>query len=673
MPPASFDMSRARSSLAASGLPASVAGRAAAACERSADPEGAAASLVRFVEAYASRLGRPPPLSGPLLGRIVPLFAGSRFLARQLVAHPRSVGLLAATPWFEAPKPIRFLERRLRARLSRVPAGDEEGLLHALRRFKYEEVARIAARDLGGGSALADVCAEISAVADTCLEAALSRIFEEAVALHGEPAGGEGRPAGGLAVLGMGKLGARELNFSSDVDLVLAYAAEGSTSGGTGGSISNRQFFGRIAERLVRAMSADTVDGFVFRVDLGLRPEGRAGPIAIGAEQLLRYYEAKGRTWERLALSKARPVAGDRELGAMVLRQLEPFVHRRYLDFGQVDEIRAIKAQIDREASRGARDLKLGQGGIREAEFLVSALQILHAGKDPSLRERGFLPALDKLRFAGLLSAADRDALFDAYVFLRRAEHRVQMVSERQTHELPDDPQELERLARRMGFSGGDPASRFVAELERHRREVRGRFEDLLGVVRAGPRRGDERIERALDRRRADPERIAALASCGFADPPSALGELRRLSLKAQTPFATPPPAGLEGQAEALLAEVVRSPEPDSALRHLADFASTLRAPKAHFELLAGRPATARLLVELFGTSDPFSRYFVRHPELLDSLLRRDAAAPRKGRTILAGEAAARLAAHRDPEEKLAALCRFKNEELLRICLNDVS
>jgi len=661
--------------LRAAGVPADVAHRAMAACERSADPEGAASSLIRFVRAYVERLGRPPPLGGPLVDRLVPLLAGSRFLARWLIGHPRAVGLLGTTPWFEGPKPVRFLERRLRARLGRVEAGDEEGLLQALRRFKYEEVARIAARDLGGGASLADVAGEISRVATVCLDAALDRIAAEEAARHGVPAGGDARPAAGLVALGMGKLGAGELNFSSDVDLVLVYATEGVTAGGPGGALPNRQFYARIAERLVKAMSAPTVDGFVFRVDLDLRPEGRAGPIAIGAEQLHRYYEAKGRTWERIALLKARPVAGDLELGAEVLRGLEPFVYRRYLDLDSVEEIRAIKARIDREASRGRRDLKLGEGGIREAEFIVSALQILHAGKDPSLRERGFLPALDKLRFAGLLSARDRDALHDAYVFLRRAEHRVQMVAERQTHELPDDPAELARLARRMGAPAPDDVARerFLADLARHRGEVRSRFSDLLGVARAGPRAADERIERALSRDLPDPDRQRALASCGFADPASALGELKRLAGKAGTPFADVPPVALEGQAEALLAEVVRSPQPDSSLRNLADFTATLRAPQAHFELLAGSPATSRLLVELFGTSDPFSRYFVRHPELLDTLLRRDAASPRKGREVLAAQASARLAAHSDPEEKLAALRRFKNEEFLRICLNDVS
>jgi len=662
-------------SLLATGLPADVADRALAACERSADPEGARASLLRFVGAYADRLGRPPPLGGPLVERLVPLFAGSRFLARQLVGHPRGVGLLAATPWFEGPKPSRFLERRLRARLSRVEAGDEHGLLQALRRFKYEEIARIAARDLGGGASLGDVAGEISRVATACLDAALSRIAAEEVAHHGAPAGGERRPAAGLVALGMGKLGAGELNFSSDVDLLLVYVTEGVTAGGPGGSIPNRRLYARIAERLVKAMSAPTADGIVFRVDLDLRPEGRAGPIAIGAEHLLRYYEAKGRTWERIALTKARPVAGDLDLGGEVLRQLEPFVYRRYLDLEAVEEIRAIKSRIDREASRGNRDLKLGEGGIREAEFIVSALQILHAGKDPSLRERGFLPALEKLRFAGLLSASDRDALHDAYVFLRRAEHRVQMVAERQTHELPEDPAELARLARRMGFAPPDDRARdrFVAELARHRGEIRSRFADLLGVARAGPRAADERIERALSRDLSDDERQRALASSGFVDPASALGELKRLASKAGTPFAAHPPLSLEGQAEALLAEVVRSPQLDSSLRNLADFAATLRAPQAHFELLAASPATSRLLVELFGTSDPFSRYFVRHPELLDSLLRRDAAAPRKGRELLAAQAAERVAAHEDPEAKLAALRRFKNEEFLRICLNDVS
>ncbi|AKU90649.1 bifunctional [glutamate--ammonia ligase]-adenylyl-L-tyrosine phosphorylase/[glutamate--ammonia-ligase] adenylyltransferase [Vulgatibacter incomptus] len=669
--PPSLRTTRTLDALVASGLAQEVAERAVSACEASADPDGAAAGLVRYVSAYRERIGRPLPLGNSLLDRLVPLLAGSRFLARTLTSRPRLGLLLAATRWYERPKPRRILERRLRRGLARVPAG--EALLQALRRFKYEEVLRIAARDLGGVAPFPEVAAELSELAEVCVDEAAARLARELASDHGEPAGGEGRAASGLAVLGMGKLGAGELNFSSDIDLILVYPQEGETAGGPAGAVSNQTFYRRLAERLVRAISEVTADGFVFRVDLDLRPEGRAGPIAMGSEAFFRYYEAKGRTWERAALLKARPIAGDLALGGEILSSLQPFVYRRYLDIGAVDELRAMKARIEREASGGQDDLKRSRGGIREAEFVVTALLLLHAGKNPRLRERATLPALDKLVFAGLLSAQDRGALADAYDFLRRAEHRIQMVNERQTHELPADPDERERLARRMGYGPPDAAAGFLADLAHHRRAVELCFRDLLGVSGVVPRPSDPQLERALDPSLPDGKREAALASSGFFDAASALGELKRLARKPDTPFAAHVLPALEGQAEALLSEAIRSPDPDQALRTLADFATALRSPGPWFELLAAHGATARLLLELFGTSDHLSRYFVRHPELLDTLLRRDAASPRRGRLLLAAEAAQRTARDADLEEKLSALRRFKNEEELRIGLNDVS
>ncbi len=601
----------------------------------------------------------------------MPLLAGSRFLSRELAAHPRMLGLLAATPWLEGAKPRRILERRLRVRLSGVAAGDEAGLHHALRRFKQEEMLRIAARDLGDRAPILEIADELSLLASVTIEGALQRIAVELEERYGAAAGGAGRPALGLAVLAMGKLGAGELNFSSDVDLILIYRQDGESAGGSGGVISNHRLYTKLGERLIQALSRPTADGFAFRVDLDLRPEGRAGPIALSAESAYRYYEAKGRTWERAALLKARPVAGDREVADELLASLEPFIYRRYLDLDAVEEIRAMKARIDREASRGEGDLKLGPGGIREAEFVVSALLLLHAGKNPRLRERRFLPALDRLLFAGLLSARDRDALAEAYLFLRRAEHRIQMVHERQTHQLPTSPREQELLARRLGYPSPDPEARssFLADLSRHRHEVELRFADLLGVSGATPRRSEPGIERALAHDRGDDERIEALRSSGFFEPAAALGELQRLARKDGTPFSRP----YDPQAEALLAEAARSPNPDQALRNLGDFGMSLRSPAPWFALLEENPATARLLLELFGTSDPLSKTFVRHPELVDTLLRRDLASPRRGRATLGRDVMERIRGRDDPEDALSALRRFRQEEQLRIGLHDVS
>lgn len=657
------------------GLPPGAAERALRIAEASADAPAAISGLARWVEAWREHFGATPRVDDRLLHRLLPVLAGSRFLTREICRRPRLAPHLAATPFYEVAKPRQRLERELDRVLARVAEGDEEGLARALRRFKYREILRIAARDLGGASTLPDSAAELSLLAEVIVDRAVGWLAAGLVARHGPPAGGEGLPAAGLAVLGMGKLGAGELNFSSDVDLVLVYRSEGETAGGPGGSIANRQFYARLAERLVRALSRVTEDGFVYRVDLDLRPEGRAGPIAWSAAGAYAYYEARGRTWERAALLKARPVAGDRELGAELLAGLQPFIYRRTLDLQAVEEIRAMKARIDRESAAGFDDLKLGPGGIREAEFVAVALLLLHAGRDPGLRVRGTLAALDKLLFAGRFPARDRDDLAAAWLLLRRAEHRIQMLDERQTHKLPSSEADRLRLARGLGYGPDDPVGALLAELRERRAQVRAIFDDLLGVTGEAPRQEDPLLARALDPDRPDEERIEALAERGFVDPASALAELRRLARRPDTPFAPVPPLSLEGKAVELLAEACRTPDPDLALRHLADFASSLRRPGPWFELLAQHPATARLLLELFGTSDFLSKYFVRHPELLDGLIRRDLAAPRKGAQTLRSLAASRVAARPedDLEGRLTALLRFKNEEFLRIGLNDVS
>ena len=668
---------RAIEKLQQAGVPEDALDAAARACAASADPPTALAALLRWAEAWIARFGRPPLIDEPLLSRLVPVLAGSRFLVRELCAHPRLGRHLAVTPFYEVAKPRARLEREVKKRLARVPPGDEAALLKALRRFKYREFLRITARDLGGAGALPDVAAELSLLAEVLVDQSLQRIAAEEVAAWGAPAGAVGAPAAGLTVLGMGKLGAGELNYSSDIDLILLYRADGETAGGPNGRIPNRKFYARVAERLVRSLAASTEDGFVFRVDLDLRPEGRMGPIAQSVDSAYLYYEARGRTWERAALLKARAIAGDVALGEAFLASLEPFIYRRTLDLQAVEEIRAMKARIDRESAAGPADLKLGPGGIREAEFVAVALLLLWAGKDKRLRERGTLAALDKLLFAGHLSARDRDELAAAWLLLRRAEHRVQTLDERQTHRLPQNEADRRRVALGLGYPGPpeEAEKSFLAELAARRERVQEIFSDLLGVSGAAPRAHDPVLQRALDPRLDDAERIAALAERGFFDPASALAELRRLARRPDTPFTDNPPMSLEGQAEELLAEATRTPNPDQALRHLANFTSALLHPLPWYELLAGHPATARLLLELFGTSDFLSKYFVRHPELLDGLIRRDLASPRKGPEVLGVEAEARVAAKPadDLEGRLAALRRFKNEEVLRIGLNDVS
>jgi glutamate-ammonia-ligase adenylyltransferase len=470
----------------------------------------------------------------------------------------------------------------------------------------------------------------------------------------------------------MGKLGSRELNFSSDIDLVYVYQADGSTTGEH--PLTHFAYYAKLAELVTESLSKVTEDGFVFRVDLNLRPDGHSGPIVNSVRAAELYYQAFGRSWERNALVKARPGAGDLPVGEELLAQLEPFVWRRSVDLGIIEEIQAMKARIDaRAGAEGKDDLKLGKGGIREAEFFVSALQLLHGGKlrDPGIRERAVLGALDRLLFAGIVPASARDAIADAYLFLRRAEHRVQMVDGRQTHRLPP-PEERLGLARSMGYAD---VERFEAVLSGHRKRVADLFAGLLGTG-GGSAPLDPELALLADQQ-VEPERRKEIAlRRGFGDPDPCIAAIDSMARRA-TPFSR---MGDPAAAVALLAEVVATPDPDQALAHLAEFAAALKSPEPYFRLLRDSHRVARQLVSLFGTSDFLSKRFLRHPELVDQLIRDDQVVLVKTKEAFREGIAARLStvpadAGIDDalERKLAELRRYKNEEVLRIAMHDIA
>ncbi|HET9595661.1 MAG TPA: bifunctional [glutamate--ammonia ligase]-adenylyl-L-tyrosine phosphorylase/[glutamate--ammonia-ligase] adenylyltransferase, partial [Anaeromyxobacteraceae bacterium] len=565
-------------------------------------------------------------------------------------------------------------EAQLRALLARAARGldpeDVPGLLRLLRRVRAREIVRIALRDLRRAR-MAEVTGELSSLATACVDLAIRFHDRRLRARHGPPAGlAASEPGAGFCAIAMGKLGARELNFSSDIDLVYVYGVDGTTEGDA--PQNHFGYYAKLAELVTDAISRPTDDGFVFRVDLNLRPDGRSGPIVNSVRAAELYYQSFGRSWERNALVKARPAAGDLAVGDELLRLLEPFVWRRSLDLDVLREIQAMKARIDaRAGAEGKADLKLGKGGIREVEFFVSALQLLHGGKEAELRERPVLPSLDRLLFAGVVPARDRDALADAWLFLRRAEHRVQMLDGRQTHALPPAEERL-GLARSMGFGA---VERFDAALAAHRERVAGLFAGLLGTG-TGEVRLDPELALLADPTVETPRRAELALKLGFVDPDRALAALEALARR-RTPFSR---SGDPVAAVALLTEVVGTPDPDQALGFLGDFAAALPSPEGYFKLLAERHRVARLLVSLFGTSDFLSKRFLRHPELLDTLLREDTFALERPRAALEAELATRLEALGAPagtderiEAELAELRRFKNEEVLRVALHDIA
>ncbi|HVE84225.1 MAG TPA: bifunctional [glutamate--ammonia ligase]-adenylyl-L-tyrosine phosphorylase/[glutamate--ammonia-ligase] adenylyltransferase, partial [Myxococcales bacterium] len=547
---------------------------------------------------------------------------------------------------------------RAAARVAR--AKGHEALLGALRRLKYRELLRIAFRDLVLGAPAAEIGRELSSLAQAIIAAAADAAIATFTGRFGEAAE---RP--GFCVLGLGKLGGEDLNFSSDVDLVYVYREGGLTRGGAEPAIPAVQLYTRIAESITRTLSSVTSEGACYKVDLNLRPQGRAGAIVLSLQQTLSYYETYGRTWERSALLKARVVGGDAALGEELLSALQPFIWRRSLDLSAVDALRELKAQIDLRGKASPGDVKLGPGGIREVEFFASALQLLHGGKNPLLRERQTTRALRRLEQAGHLSATDADALEEAYLFLRRVENHLQEHAERQTQQLPEDPAERARLARSMRF--GDWAS-FHEELGRQRGIIARAFSVLLGRTAREEVPDEPLLALALDLDAPLPERIAALEKRGFADPDRALAALERLSRAPESPFAVGH-GSLHGLK--LLAEVARTADPDQALQHFSDFVARLSSPQSYLALLSSHPSAARRLLNLFGQSDYLSRFLLRHPELLDSLVQPSEEAFKPAER-LRQELAARAHRHQDAEGRLGALRRYKNEEVLRIGLCDI-
>jgi glutamate-ammonia-ligase adenylyltransferase len=625
-----------------------------AAARRSTEPDELIAAFDRIQEGL-----RGLPLER-LLDWLPPLFQASAFAPRLLATRPGLLRWLVGSRTLAREKSRDTYLCEAAAATRRVGPSDAEGLQRRLRRYKYRELLRLMVRDAALRTPMPELGREQSALAEACIRAALAWAERHLTERHGTP------ETPGFCILGLGKLGGEDLNFSSDVDLIYLYRAPGQTSGGSGGSLSNVQYYTRLGELVTQALTRPTVEGFCYRVDLNLRPQGRSGAMVLSLPAALSYYENFGRTWERAALLKARCVAGDAALADELLADLGPFLWPRSLDLAAVDALRDLKARIDLRGKASTGDVKLGPGGIREVEFFVNALQLLQGGKEPGLRERVTMRALRKLERAGFISGPDADALEEAYRFLRRVENRLQMLEERQTQALPQGERERRRLASSLGFEGWGA---FHAELSRHRRFVLEAFTTLLGRTARDEVPDEPLLWLALDPEVAPEERREALVKRGFESPERALTELERLARVSQSPFAH---GGSGVQAVRLLSELAQTPDPDQALLLLSDFLARLNQPEGYLKLLTTLPRASRRLFNLFGQSEYLSRIFLRHPELLDALVQQQLDEPVKSSERLRQELAARVARYTDPEQRHAAMPRFKNEELLRIGLNDI-
>jgi len=575
-------------------------------------------------------------------------------------------------PWLAAAVQHRWTPGELLAAAPTLldGAADEAAVMRELRLFRRREMLRIAWRDLAGWAVLEETLGHLSELAEVCLRAADEWVHRDMVARHGEPRSVDGVPQR-LLVVAMGKLGGGELNFSSDIDLVFLYPESGESDGDR--PLSNEQFFTRAGRQLIRLLDEGTPDGFVFRVDMRLRPFGESGALAMSLAAFANYLQQHGRTWERYAYVKARAVTGHQAGMGLYRDVLRPFVFRRYLDFGLFDALRDMKSKISAEVARRElrSNIKLGRGGIREIEFIVQCLQLLRGGADPRLREPGLPAALARLGETGQLPPQAVAELREAWRFLRRAENRLQAWQDRQTHELPADAVGRQRLAFAMGFTSWPE---FETALAAHQGRVDAWFRRQTADDRAPE--PEDGVAAAWRSDGAAEAARASLSAAGFDAPERAMaamrslseaGWYRRLDDTARQRLATLVPA-LTRAAGELAA-------PEEALERLLRVVSAIGGRSAYFALLNENPAARARFVSLCGGSEFLASQVAVHPLLLDDLIDPRVMQTPPGRDELAAELDERLAGVEpdDLEAVMDALRNFQRAAVFRTAVADLT
>ncbi len=643
------------------------------------DPDMALNNFERFTSAIFSRSAfygylKTIPF---LLGLLVKLFGSSQFLSDALIRNPEYLDWLADPAVLNTQKNRQIMGSELGQAMKLFPKPESK--MHVLRRFKRREMLHIGVRDILGSASLETTVGELSDLADVMVEAAVDLAWQECQAKYGAPMQDEAEGGGPakFCVIGMGKLGGRELNYSSDIDVMFIYSTEGTVVGAQGKTsrMTAHEFFNRMSERVVSALASSTKEGYVFRVDTRLRPEGDTGPLARSLESYETYYATWGEAWEKLALIKARPIAGDKKLGEEFLAMTRPFVYEKRLASSAIDEIRQVKRRIEsRLASEGKTftEVKLGYGGIREIEFSIQLLQLLHGAGDVALQNSNSLQTIDALGNKKLLSQDEVKGLDEAYRFLRRVEHFLQIVHELQVHELPSGPDEIAKLAKRIGYKDEGKITapaRFQKDYQRLTAFVHDFHQRIFGQEQGKPEQND--WGGLLEKQNAS-QAIAALKNIGFKDPrkaQSVLGILAHgpsymhLSSATVREFIHLMPK--------LLALLKDSPDPDMALNALERIVSSQGARMGLYKLLEAHEKLLELLVVTAGNSQDLSEMFVRHPEFLEALTRDKFLSEPKRIPDLNADLAAlcKEDSNEDPDKTIKS---FRQYETLRIGVRDL-
>ena len=628
-----------------------------------ADQSAAAVGLARWREAADDASDATLAEAMRALAKDI---AGAKLLSSVFGNSP----YLTQTCLKEASFVIRLAEQGLDATFAEILGGlnhevatstPRAGVMAALRVAKRRAALTIALADLASRWELAQVTGALSQFAECALDLVVRHLLTSAAA-RGEIAP-DGIAQSGLIVLGMGKLGARELNYSSDIDLIVLFDGERTSYRG---ARDVQGFFTQIAQELVRMMAERTGDGYVFRTDLRLRPDPGSTPPAVATRAALTYYESAGQNWERAAFIKARPVAGDRDAALAFLGELRPFLWRKNLDFAAIEDIHSIKRQIN--AHRGGRkiavaghDIKLGRGGIREIEFFAQTQQLIWGGRKPELRRAGTIEALAALAAAGLIGDDARAALTAAYDFLRKLEHRLQMIDDAQTHSVPQDPAALHRVAVLMGFADAAPfAEALMAQLGAVEAIYARLFEEAPSL--AAP--GNLVFTGAED----DPETLKTLRDLGFTEPAAIAAIIRNWHHGRYR-------ATRSARARELLTELVpalvaafgATPNPDSAFMCFDEFLGRLPAGVPFFSLFYNNPGILSLVAEIMGAGTRLAETVAKRPALLDAVLTANFFNPPSPRRELAAEFEALLDRAAHYEELLDLARRWVSDRKFQV------
>jgi len=556
-------------------------------------------------------------------------------------------------------------------KLARTPVETQAELMMKLRDFRRLEMVRIAWRDLAGWAELSETLVDLSHLADACIQYALDFLYQEACELRGIPLLSDGTPQQ-IVVLGMGKLGAYELNYSSDIDLIFAYAEDGVLQDRK--ETSYGEFFTKLCRNLIKVLDEITIDGFVFRTDIRLRPYGDSGPIIMTFDGMENYYQTQAREWERYAMIKVRQVAGDFKVGAQLMALFRPFVYRRYLDYGAFEELRSLKAQITQELRRKDRmeNIKLGPGGIREIEFIGQAFQLIRGGNDKALQIRPILDVLQLLGERELLAQNDAEQLKQSYRFLRRVENHIQQYQDQQTHDLPTEPLAQRILAHSLDYSDW---TSFKQELDQVRKQVHEVFDQVFSLSKQEGSADSLRTGMIWACVADDVELMECLKEWGMQDADAILAAIKAFKNSTAVRRLTTKGAGVLDRLMPQLIEAMQQvANPDETLLRILCLFEAVAGRNVYLALLSENPGALSQLIKLSSASPWICDYLSQYPVLFDELLdTRSLYEPLKKADL--DQRLKVLLAHvdvQDLEQLMVVLRQFKQLNVLRVAAADI-